>query len=811
MATYYVTTTADSGDGSLRAAIDDANNRSGKDTIEFKIAQGDRITLTSGVLEIEGALTIEGGGQIINAGGNSQVLTIDSGATVEIESLAITGGSISTRAGAITNSGDLTLYGVTVYGNANGTSAGAGGIFNDRDATLDVLNSTVTGNTGGFAGGIVNNQGVVTVTSSTVSENSGNGVYTYYSSNGQLTLTNSVFAGNKGYDVAGEQSAIYSSGKNLVADGSFTGITVLNVDPELGTLTDNGGLVPTQALAAGSPAIDAGSNLVVPRSVSYDERGPGYSRIIDGDGDGTATVDLGAYEVVQTFTVTTEADSGSGSLRAAIASANTTAGLNFIQFESSVDTVTLSSGELSLTDDVVIVGSGQKIDAKSSSRIFNIATDTDVAIASLTLTGGKTTGDASGGAIYSKGDLVVGYSTLNANTAGGPGGGIYAADGTLDLENVTITGNTASAGGGVGIGSADVYLYNATVANNVGGGVDNKSGTLTLTNSIVALNTTEKDLTSAATGQGVNLIGDGSGTVTGGTTLTGDPKLGDLTNNGGPTDTLALEQNSPAIDAGTNLYVYTAYDQREAGYDRIVNGTVDLGAFEYVASPPPPPPPPDYTYTVNVGGDGSPGPGKYTLRTAIEKAATLDGTVLIDFSAAEVPEGSTIALSANKEQLSIGTATISGQTYTNTNEITIDGSGQTIATGPYGLSVVAKANVDIDDLVIIGASTSASGAGLQNAGTLELDNVTITGGTSAANGGGIYNTGTLTIEQSTISYNKAKDGGAIFNKGSLYLSCSYIYSNSASQSTNAIYNGGDILSIYASTIEDHGEGSYVTI
>jgi hypothetical protein len=56
-----------------------------------------------------------------------------------------------------------------------------------------------------------------------------------------------------------------------------------------------------------------------------------------------------------------------------------------------------------------------------------------------------------------------------------------------------------------------------------------------------------------------------------------DPMLGSLQDNGGPTFAHALQSHSPALDAGDNSAA-TATDQR--GLPRVVNGTVDIGAFE---------------------------------------------------------------------------------------------------------------------------------------------------------------------------------------------------------------------------------------
>src|SRR5262249_32666420 len=63
---------------------------------------------------------------------------------------------------------------------------------------------------------------------------------------------------------------------------------LLNLDPKLGPLQDNGGPTLTHALLPGSPALDAGDNAGAP---THDQRGPGFPRIFGG------TIDIGAFEV----------------------------------------------------------------------------------------------------------------------------------------------------------------------------------------------------------------------------------------------------------------------------------------------------------------------------------------------------------------------------------------------------------------------------------------------------------------------------------------------------------------------------------
>ena len=76
-------------------------------------------------------------------------------------------------------------------------------------------------------------------------------------------------------------------------NGDIVGTAANPIDPKLGVLANNGGKTKTHKLLAGSPAIDAGDNAGVPPT---DQRGAGFPRKKDGNGDGAAVVDIGAIE-----------------------------------------------------------------------------------------------------------------------------------------------------------------------------------------------------------------------------------------------------------------------------------------------------------------------------------------------------------------------------------------------------------------------------------------------------------------------------------------------------------------------------------
>src|SRR6185295_3276094 len=112
-----------------------------------------------------------------------------------------------------------------------------------------------------------------------------------------------------------------------------------------------------------------------------------------------------------TFSVTTLADSGPGSLRQAILNSNAAVGADEITF-SVTGTITLTSGEIAITDDLVISGPGAgalTVSGNDLSRIFNMDDGMvgaiDVEISGLTLTQGHAQGP--GGAVLSSENLTI--------------------------------------------------------------------------------------------------------------------------------------------------------------------------------------------------------------------------------------------------------------------------------------------------------------------------------------------------------------------------------------------------------------------
>jgi hypothetical protein len=204
-ATTAVANTNDAGAGSLRAAIAAAGTG---DTLDLTGLSG-TITLTSGELLITKDLTLTGpgaGSLTISGGGASRVFSIDSGNTVSVSGVTVTGGngvgaSNTGNGGAFRSAGTLTLNAVTLTGNV---SSGAAGVYSFL-GTLNVTNSTISNNTTTFDGtGIHAVGGTTTITSSTLSGNDGrNGGALKSDNNGNVTITDSTLSGNTGETGAG--------------------------------------------------------------------------------------------------------------------------------------------------------------------------------------------------------------------------------------------------------------------------------------------------------------------------------------------------------------------------------------------------------------------------------------------------------------------------------------------------------------------------------------------------------------------------------------------------------------------------------
>ena len=229
---------------------------------------------------------------------------------------SIAGNGTAGGGGGILGGGDATLDGVTVSGN----SGNGGGAGINLLGILIATNSTISGNSdangcGGLlllagTSGVPDELSNVTVTDNTNATGAGGGVCSF----GAVNARNSIIAGNHGG--AGREpdcsGFVVSKGNNLVgavvggsgfcnfqsSTGDQVGSAASPIDPALDPLADNGGPTRTHALAAASPAIDAGDPTGCKDHASNPVRSDqsGEPRPVDGDGDGTPRCDVGAFE-----------------------------------------------------------------------------------------------------------------------------------------------------------------------------------------------------------------------------------------------------------------------------------------------------------------------------------------------------------------------------------------------------------------------------------------------------------------------------------------------------------------------------------
>jgi CSLREA domain-containing protein len=218
-------------------------------------------------------------------------------------------------------------------------------------------------------------------------------------------------------------------------------------------------------------------------------------------------------------------------------------------------------------------------------------------IDTTTIQGNNTGGGGNGGGVYdNSGAVTIQSSTIAGNSvlSNGDGGGIYNNANGMILTNCTIAQNSAFDGGGIFNNGVIVNAINVTIADNsasnTGGGIFN-NGTVAITSSIVANNvaiTGGGQCQGVVTDSGTNL--QFPATDCGASIPSADPLLVPLGNNGGPTQTEALQAGSPAIDAGTEICPPTPpTDQR--GITRPQGVACDIGAFELVAGGGPTPTP----------------------------------------------------------------------------------------------------------------------------------------------------------------------------------------------------------------------------
>ncbi|MEQ1748962.1 MAG: S8 family serine peptidase, partial [Prosthecobacter sp.] len=600
------------------------------------------------------------------------------------------------------------------------------------------------------------------------------------------------------------------------------------------TLTSPGGMQSSLAEQHGDMAANyANWTFSTVRSWGENAAGNWTLKITDNAGGTVGTLTsatLKVYGTPRTYTVTTSADAGTGSLRQALADAAASPGPDTITFAAELSgqtihlTTNTSTGPTNDRSSLIINGdtSGVTMDATAlpggltlsdnggtTYRLLKI-TGSTVTLRGLTFKdGGITTfGNSSGGAIATSGSSVTIERCTFTGNIGDGGGAIYNENGPMTLRHCTLASNTtSSAGANTGDGGAifnnnsAMSLIHCTVAGNTAptgasgtGGIMGYLGTVTLTNCIVAGNTISNGTvagdvryhSSTLVINGTNIIpaSTNAGALTNnGTILTTAPLLAPLGSNGGPTQTMPPLPGSPATDAASTVSTSYMTDQRGAP---LLGSGRDIGAVELGKT------------TVNTTADETDGIGSggVSLREALTDTTPF-GSELITFTS--TLDGTTLSLGSTitvtKPFSSVDARSLSAGLTIN------DGSATS-----YGLfSLSSGSTLAFQSLTLAnggGIGFGGNGGAIDNnGGTLTLTQCTLSGNSVGSVGGAISNSGTLTLTQCTLSGNSASiGGGAIATGGPVTLTQCTLSGNSTSSSGGAIRIANNTLTLTSSIV-----------
>lgn len=487
-ATHHVANNGDSGLGSLRQAIADANaDATTPNIVVFDNTVVSPITLTGGEIAISKSMTVQGPGAgklTISGNDNSRIFNVN-----------------LFPAGDVTISGLTLTHGKTVHGfHVDGN----GGAIESNNANLTLQDSVLDHNNAGANGGGVSaaGEGVTVIFSNvTLSNNTSYDGVTYHFEGGgaalgsaNVTISNSSVTGNSastGGGIAAMLGAITIQ-DSIIAGNHAVG-TVAGVGVGGGVNADQTSLTMKRTHISGNDSVGLGGGLNI-----QDSAVDTSDSVIDGN---------------------KSLQAGAGGLRV------------HAQFASG-HTVTISSSTIS--GNTATVGAGGGI-------VVNADTVDTVTLTNLT--------------VY--GNHAIGYA----------GGGMYVCSPlAVNVESSTIAGNTGYSGGGVADCGSGVTLHNTIVANNTKTGSGGGTGA-------------DLDGAFLATFAMFSSTNGATFNVGSGNNLTGNPLLGPLDINGGPTPTMMLATNSPALNSGDPAYAGTpAKDQR--GLPRKFGSFIDRGAVE---------------------------------------------------------------------------------------------------------------------------------------------------------------------------------------------------------------------------------------
>jgi hypothetical protein len=439
--------------------------------------------------------------------------------SLELDNCVISGNEAG-NGGGIFNSGSLTVnYCTIAENNARSTSGGGGGIFNGGNGNMTVLNSAIINNRSSASGGGVFHNGdfVSAIINSTISGNSANGtgkipinkpmggggictLSTLSVTNSTITsntalsvgggnytvavgsasktqLAGSILAGNSAPSGPDDSGQLISQGYNLIGNttgASITGVTdhnLLNIDPRLGPLAQNGGPTQTHALLSDSPALDAGTDAVVgpPLNLQTDQRGrPRRAGL---------AVDIGAFEtqpdntapVVASINSFSVAEGQSDRKQISLTVSLSRASESEVALQYATVDGTATGGE-----DYLIASDTLRIPAGATSGVITVLVNGDTAVEPdetfFVLLSNPSSAElqAGQGQVTITNDDVKSGTTLSVSPAAGTYGGTLSVAATLASGNSGVSGRTVSFTlNGAAIGSTQTDSSGTATLNNV--------------------------------------------------------------------------------------------------------------------------------------------------------------------------------------------------------------------------------------------------------------------------------------------------------------------------------------------------------
>ena len=799
----FVDTLADEDDGnlqvgdlSLREALAVANLSPGHDFIGFADAlQNQTIPLTMGELIVAGSVTIAG--QVtIDAQGNSRIFSIDEGddavsRDVVLEGLTLTGG-FSNVGGAISAREGLTLRDVTLTDN-EALRGGAVFAVLSNGGKLVIEDSELSGNTAteNFGGAISAVGGETEIANSTLSGNSGSAIYT----NRQLTIHASTISHNQSQSTTGAGAILNVFGGVQISDSALENNVTHGGHGGAIRITNSQPLNIAGSSVSGNTATGYGGGIWTNGPATVSE-----SDLLDNVATGPYAKG-GAILSAENAPLTIQGGTLAGNV-------TRNGGAIF-----SFGPLTISDSKL--FDNQATYGGG--------GAIYGLG---ETEIARSTISGNSA---LFGGGMQNASTLTIRDSTLAGNSASSNGGAINTSLADITIVNSTVSGNSAGgAGGGLhAYGPHATNVFYSTLTENTADSDDSGSGsggailvegggTVTIKHTIVAENTDNSGV-APDIGNEVfavySLIGNSQGAViTGGGNLVGtpaaplNPLLRPLSNNGGPTLTHALENGSPAIDAGDVFFTPQSitpsleFDQR--GFDRVA-GVIDIGAFERVELK---------ASTAFDESDGNYATGDLSLREAIELANLVAGHDVIEFDSQLA--GQTINLALGELSIT-DSLTINGW---GADQLTLDARGNSRLFNIDDGDDSNILNVEIRGLTFTGGHADGEGGAVNSREDVLLADMIVASNTATSHGGGVYaytpGGAQFVVERSVFAANTATstfgDGGAIYvlNYGDVHIIDSTIKGNSAGRhggGLRLLSNGN--TAIDNSTFEDNQAGT----